>query len=210
MTRDETKNIIRFISDCYPTFRPNNISEMIDTWTLMLGDYSYLDIQKALKAYVLSETKGFAPSPGQLIDNLVMLKHENEMSALEAWSLVEDAVSNSIYHSEEEFAKLPHVAQRAIGNHHVLKEWATMETSTVQSVEQSHFIRAYNTELQREIQNNKLPQNMRRPAIQVKTAEVLEEKKEDPECADPEYVKGLMKGFMDESGEDIPDDRPPW
>ena len=206
MTRDETKNIIRFISDCYPTFHPNNISEMIDTWTLMLGDYSYLDMQKALKAYVLSETKGFAPSPGQLIDNLVMLKHENEMSALEAWALVEDAVSNSIYHSEEEFAKLPPVIQRAIGNHNVLREWATMETSTVQSVEQSHFIRAYNTELQREIQNSKLPLNMRRPEIPVKTVEVIEEKEEDPERADPEYVKELLNEFMDEDRRSSQDD----
>ena len=206
MTRDETKNIIRFISDCYPTFHPNNISEMIDTWTLMLGDYSYLDMQKALKAYVLSETKGFAPSPGQLIDNLVMLKHENEMSALEAWALVEDAVSNSIYHSEEEFTKLPPVIQRAIGNHNVLREWATMETSTVQSVEQSHFIRAYNTELQREIQNSKLPLNMKRPEIPVKVVEVIEEKEEDPERADPEYVKELLNEFMDEDRRSSQDD----
>jgi hypothetical protein len=65
------------------------------------------------------------------------------MSELKAWDMVRKAISNSGYHAEEEFDRLPEAIQIAVGNPANLREWAMMPTETVESVEQSHFIKAY-------------------------------------------------------------------
>lgn len=182
MDREETKNIIRVITDCYANFKPQNLSELITTWAMILSEYDYKEIQAALVAYTRSDTSGFAPTPGQLIDWSLKLRHDKsaEMSALEAWSLVYKAIGNSGYNSEEEFEKLPDPVKRAVGNPANLKEWALMDIETVQSVEQSHFIRAYNTELQRMREDLKLPEGMRRPPLEMKPVKRIEDKTEPP------------------------------
>lgn len=67
MTREETVKIIRIICDCYPNYKPNNLSETVDVWNMMLENYSYEQVSVALKAYINSDISGFAPSIGQLI-----------------------------------------------------------------------------------------------------------------------------------------------
>ena len=67
MTREETVKIIRIMCDCYQNYKPNDLSETVDVWTMMLEEYPYEQIAVSLKAYVLSDTSGFAPSIGQLI-----------------------------------------------------------------------------------------------------------------------------------------------
>ena len=56
--------------DSYPNYKPNDISETVDVWQMMLEEYSYQQISQALKEYILTEKTGFAPSIGQLA-NLV-------------------------------------------------------------------------------------------------------------------------------------------
>ena len=70
MTREETVKIIRIMVDSYPNYKPNDISETVDVWQMMLEEYSYQQISQALKEYILTEKTGFAPSIGQLA-NLV-------------------------------------------------------------------------------------------------------------------------------------------
>lgn len=49
MTRDETVKIIRIMCDCYPNYKPSNLSETVDVWNMMLEEYSYSQISMALK-----------------------------------------------------------------------------------------------------------------------------------------------------------------
>ena len=37
MTREETVKIIRIMVDSYPNYKPNDISETVDVWQMMLG-----------------------------------------------------------------------------------------------------------------------------------------------------------------------------
>ena len=53
MTREETVKIIRIMVDSYPNYKPNNISETVDVWNMMLSEYTYEQISVALKAYIL-------------------------------------------------------------------------------------------------------------------------------------------------------------
>lgn len=66
MTREETVKIIRIICDCYPNYKSSNLSETVDVWQMMLDEYSYNQVSIALKAYVTSDTSGFAPSVGEI------------------------------------------------------------------------------------------------------------------------------------------------
>ena len=83
------------------------------------------------------------------------------MSELQAWALVQRALRNSGYNSEEEFAKLPEACQRAVGTAANLKEWALMDSDQVATIEQSHFIRNYRASVQRMKEEARLPENVR-------------------------------------------------
>lgn len=61
----------------YPNYKPNDISETVDVWQMILKEYSYQEVSVALKEYILTEKTGFAPSIGQLI-NLVKEQKERK------------------------------------------------------------------------------------------------------------------------------------
>ena len=159
MTRDEVKEIIMIMTYTYPNYKPADITATVDTWTAILSSYQFEHIRAALHSYILSDTKGFAPTPGQLIDKIPIKSFD--MTEMEAWGMVNKALSNSSYHAKEEFDKLPLVVQKTLGRFEVLQEWAGMDIDTVQSVIQSNFIRNYRTVLQREKERNKLPTRLR-------------------------------------------------
>ena len=166
MTKEETSKIIFILMSSYPVVFKNVSAEktatMIQSWNAILSDYSYEDVEQGVYVFISANTTGFPPDPGQIIDKIKMLHpKEPEMEALEAWVLVEKAVSNSAYNSVEEFLKLPPLIQKAVGRPEVLKEWALMDTDAFQTVEQSHFIRTYDVVKKREKEYERIPSRMR-------------------------------------------------
>lgn len=159
MDRDETKKIIRIIADSYPNYKPSDISETIDVWSMMLEEYPYNQIAMALKAYILTDTSGFAPSIGQLVNKLTSA--EPQLNEMEAWSLVSKAIRNGYYGAEEEFAKLPEVVQKAVGNPANLRAWSHTDESSIENVVQSNFLRTYRAVVKRESESAKLPDILR-------------------------------------------------
>lgn len=143
MTREETVKIIRIMCDSYPNYKPNNISETVDVWCMMLEDYNYNQISVALKAYVTSDTSGFAPSIGELIAKIQMISQPQELNEMEAWSLVSKALRNGTYGAVEEFSRLPPTVQEAVGNPDNLRNWATSDYKAIETVIQSNFIKTY-------------------------------------------------------------------
>ena len=75
-----------------------------------------------------------------------------------AWQMVLKAMRNSIYHSEEEFAKLPPLVQKAVVSPAQLREWAMAEDidGTWMNVTQSNFMRTYRAEMTRNREMKKL------------------------------------------------------
>ena len=161
MTREETVKIIRIMVDSYPNYKPNNISETVDVWNMMLSDYEYNLVAMSLKAYILSDTSGFAPSIGQLVAKMQTITKPQELSEMEAWSLVSKAIRNSCYNSVEEFANLPPLVQRAVGTPDNLRNWAVSDYQTIESVIQSNFLRTYRTVVKRENEINCMPNEIK-------------------------------------------------
>lgn len=180
MTREETVKIIRIMVDSYPNYKPNNISETVDVWQMMLSDYDYNLVAMALKAYILSDTSGFAPSIGQLVAKIQTLTKPQELSEMEAWSLVRKAIGNGNYGSVEEFEKLPPTIQKAVGSADMIKRWAMSDSNEVSTVIQSNFLRSYRTAVKRDEEYAKMPEDVKKlissiPDVHIENKETIAE-----------------------------------
>lgn len=151
MNSEETSRVLAIIQATFPTWKVSDSDRevTIKAWHTVLADYPYEQIVYALKAYIKTDTKGFAPSPGQLINMLV--SHASASAALNegvAWAMVHNAIRNGTYHSKEEYEKLPEDIQNAIGCHDQIRSWA-MDTEFNAGVVESNFKRAYRQVLER-------------------------------------------------------------
>lgn len=149
MDREETKKILAVIDNVYPNWHPKDPALITNIWTTIFREYRYEDVGEALRRYMVSDRNGFAPVPGQLIDILCAQIDATDQNELSAWSMVRKAVSNSGYHSAEEFQKLPETVRRAVGSPENLKEWSQMDIEAVETVIQASFLRSYRAALAR-------------------------------------------------------------
>jgi hypothetical protein len=162
VTVNEARKIIAVMMVSYPNFKPIDTEIMATTWADMLSDYSYEQINVALKAYIRTDTSGFAPSIGQLIGKLQTISNANtELNEMEAWALVSQALKNGYYGAEEEFAKLPEVVQKAVGTPANLRAWAHTDEQSIENVVQSNFMRTYRTVVKREKEIKVMPSEVR-------------------------------------------------
>ena len=161
MTRKETVKIIRIMCDCYPNYKPNNLSETVDVWQMMLDEYSYNQVSIALKAYVTSDTSGFAPSVGEIAAKIQLVSQPQELDGMTAWGLVSKALRNGTYGAVEEFNKLPPLVRQAVGMPDNLKNWATADYQTIETVIQSNFLRTYETVVKRANEINRMPDDIK-------------------------------------------------
>ena len=161
MTRDETKKILMVMQASFPNYHPVDPAATLNTWELMLQEYTYEQISMALKAYILADTTGFAPSIGQLVEKVSVICAPNELNELEAWALVSKALRNGYHGAEQEFEKLPSLVQKAVGQPSQLRQWSQTDSESVENVIQSNFIRTYRAVLKREHDVFKMPSEIR-------------------------------------------------
>lgn len=184
MTRNETRDVLMVIQAAYPNFKVPDKTIAINTWDMFLEDYSYEQVILAVKSYILSNSTGFAPSIGQIIERLQMFdkKSDDELNELAAWALVRKAIGRSGYYADEEFEKLPINCQKAVGSPENLREWGLMPIDTVESVEQSHFLRSYRSVVERERDMHKF------------TSEIREQLQMD--CSEPKKIVAVEREQM--------------
>ena len=153
MTRPEAARVVLKISTMYANeyskIPADNLEMIVQMWADTCEGYTGEQIEAALQQYMANDTSGFAPKPGQLIQYLVAPEDSNDLTASEAWAMVVKAMSNAIYGAEEEWEKLPPMVQRAVGTSYVLREMAMMPVESM-GVEESHFRRAYLSQLESE------------------------------------------------------------
>ena len=178
MTREETWKLIIVLKSAYPKtyekFGEMEFENLCTAFHMCLEDYTYEQAALGLKAFMITDTKGFPPVAGQIIEQIQKMNPAAQtMGAMEAWALVYKAICNSTYNAESEFEKLPELCKKVIGNPSNLREMAGMDMDTVKSVEQSHFIRQYNSYAERERELAKLPQSIKERIGVNETASML-------------------------------------
>ena len=157
MTRDETIKLLMVIQSAYPNFKPPDKTVAVDTWYTMLKDMDYNVVQMGLRAYITTDTSGFAPSIGRLINTIYTIQNPQELNEMEAWALVSKALRNGYYGAVEEFDNLPPLVQKAVGTPDNLRNWSQTNTESVENVIQSNFMRSYRTVVKREEEIKKMP-----------------------------------------------------
>ena len=156
MTKEECRNILATVAMVYHNWHPGDLQATLDAWYFVMCDFDAKQILAAVRAYAMTNTSGFPPSPAQLITQL----RPQEDSALNAWSKVYKAICNSTYHSQEEFDKLPEDCQKAVGSPENLRQWAMTDADSI-TVLQANFIKTYNMTVERERLNSLLPENLK-------------------------------------------------
>ena len=167
MTREQTISILMIIQAAYPNYRAPDKTVTVNIWFEMLKDYTRDQVEAAVKAYIQSDTSGFAPSIGQVIDKLQLFRDSHDpadRNETAVWDMVYKAICNSIYHAEEEFDKFPEIVKKVIASPGQLREWGRMDIDTVNSVVASNFMRTYRAEYTRDREIRKLSPNLRRMA----------------------------------------------
>lgn len=214
MTRDETKKIIMVISASYPNFKPQDLRMTVDTWQMMLDEYSYTKVSMAVKAYIASDTSGFAPSIGQVIGLMNKIEKPEELNEMEAWALVSRAIRNGYYGAEKEYEKLPTLVQKAVGTPGQLRNWSQTDTESIENVVQSNFMRTYRTVVKSSQEIARMPESIRNliektgqkmlGAKETHTPETMIELKSESSKESvpmPEAVMQRFRKIMDETGE---------
>lgn len=147
MNQPETLKIMAVLQAAYPNFYKDKSDDELDgiisLWHKMFELDTYEIVSAAVMTFISTDTKGFPPVIGIIKDKIIRLTTPEQMTEMEAWQLVSRALENSNYNSLQEFEKLPFEIQYVIGSPSVLKEWSTIDTSTVQSVIQSNFMRSF-------------------------------------------------------------------
>lgn len=160
MTRDETIQLLMVIQAAYPNYKPPDKTVAVNTWLMMLQEYDNQTVMLAVKAYIATDTSGFAPSIGQVIDKIKSITTPKSMSEIEAWSLVRKAISDSGYNATARFNELPVTCQRAVGSPAQLRMWA-QDTEFNENVVSSNFMRCYRTEIARQREIDRMPSEIR-------------------------------------------------
>jgi hypothetical protein len=160
LTDKETRKIIAVLMVAYPNYKPINIDFTVSVWADMLSDYSYSEVDMAIKAYISTDTSGFAPAIGQVIDKIKSITTPRQMTDAEAWALVRKAISDSSYNAKDRFNELPVTCQRAVGSPAQLRMWA-LDASYNENVVSSNFMRCYRTEVTRQSELSRMPSEVR-------------------------------------------------
>ena len=129
----------------YPSYKPESMSFAIDLWCNMLKNYPFSIVSAALKNEISTNTTGFAPSIGKIIDEINKLKTKDKpiLNANEAWIKVKFALRDSYYNSTDTFNELPTEIQQALGDASTLKHWSMIDSNYIDTHIRLEFIKSY-------------------------------------------------------------------
>ena len=171
MNRKEAAQIISIMQANYPDSFKGKSDDMlvatINLWAKMFEADSANEVTAAVMAHMAADTNRFMPPVGVIKDRLLKLRQPDEMTEQEAWALVAEATKNGIWGAQEEFDKLPPVIQRIVGSPNQLRDWAMMDSDTVQSVVASNFQRSYKVRAASERELLAIPSDVRRVMTQI-------------------------------------------
>lgn len=155
MDRNEFSILVKAMKAVYSDPKFITDKDAFNVWYELLKDIPYEVCQAAIHKYM--STNRFPPTIADIRQISTEITAPVMMNEGEAWALVYKAVCNSAYNAKEEFEKLPKECQKAVGNPAILREWAGLDKSEVNTVIQSNFMRSYKVEVKRAQEYNLLP-----------------------------------------------------
>ena len=161
MTREQVGKLLMTIQAYYSNYNPPDKEITLNAWYEMFAEYPEELVLQALRACIATNTSGFAPDVGQIMSKIQTISQPQELDGMAAWGLVSKALRNGTYGAVEEFNKLPSLVRQAVGMPDNLKNWATADYQTIETVIQSNFLRTYETVVKRVNEINRMPDNIK-------------------------------------------------
>ncbi len=165
MNREQVIQILSTLKAAFPhSFQKmgrSDVEAMINLWLRQFANEDAKIMSAAVDSLIATRTVGYSPTVGEIKEQVHRLRVGEQPSEADAWALVERACRNGLYHSEEEFERLPPEVQRAVGSPEQLRAWAQMDSETVNSVVASNFRKNFVTAQLREKQDSMLPPGVR-------------------------------------------------
>lgn len=161
MTKEQVGKLLMTIQAYYHNYNPPDKKIAINAWYVMLAEYPEELVLQALRACIATNTSGFAPDVGQIMSKIQTISQPQELDGMAAWGLVSKALRNGTYGAVEEFNKLPPLVKQAVGMPDNLKNWATSDCQTIETVIQSNFLRTYETVVKRANEIKRMPDSIK-------------------------------------------------
>ena len=165
MNYNETRDILKVLKTNYPQsfkgWTKEQSYDFLNLWSEAFKDDPVQLVAGAVKAIIYGDVREFAPNIGQVKEKIYKLTHEADMTEIEAWQLVKNALRNSGYHAADEFEKLPVVVQRLVGSPRQLYEWSMMDSEKVDTVVASNFQRSYKVRAKHEREMLSIPADVK-------------------------------------------------
>jgi hypothetical protein len=165
MTVQEAGMVLAVLRAAYPSsYRDLTEADAYATaklWAEMFSDDSYAAVNAAVRAMIATRTVGYAPTIGEVKEKLYKITEGDKLSETEAWAMVAKACCNGYYGYQQEYNKLPPEVQKTVGKPEQLREWAQVDTDTLNTVIASNFQRSFRVIQAREKENAMLPPNIR-------------------------------------------------
>lgn len=167
MTLDETYIIMGMLQYAYPNYyrgmNKKDATATANLWHTMFADDAFDEVQAAVKVLLATKVEGYPPTIGAVKEKLTEYRKPQELTAQDAWVLVNKAVQSVDWFApEKQFNKLPEEVQRAVGSPPVLKEWGMLDASAFGTVVYSQFIKAFNVHKKREKEMAAIPADVKK------------------------------------------------
>lgn len=170
MTKEQMITIMEYFQIAYKGFyEDKDIRSVLSVWYDIFGEEDEKIVKIAARNYVKKNV--FPPTIAGLQEQIDMLKEQQTDVGM--WSMLQKAVSNSLYHADEEFKKLPPECQSFVGSPSALKDLAQTDVGTMNTVVKGQFLKRVNDiKEHREVQNG-LPVEVKKVIEENKMLDVL-------------------------------------
>lgn len=196
MNRIETIEIMAVLKAAYPRYYAGmgrkDAEGIIALWECMFADEPAQLVAAAVKSLIATDAKGFPPHIGAVKAAIARLRRpqELELGELEAWALVRRAIRGAYGEAwsrrlgedgpgktsaEENFGRLPPALQSLVGSPRQLAEWNRLDDEEIDTVLQSNFMRSFRAAAARALEDDALPHDVKRIALQFKQAPALQD-----------------------------------
>lgn len=142
----------------FPT-DPKQMTQVANLWSVMFKDDEPEEVLLAVKNCIA--TLSFPPRIAD-IKSRIAQSRTKQMTEMEAWSAIREAVRNSSSRTDanEAFVKLPPILQKCVGTPSQLRAWNGVSVDTFEGVIASNIQRSYRESAKYELTYYSLPKDM--------------------------------------------------
>lgn len=163
MKKSEMVQIITLLAGNYESIANKSQVQremMLNTWQECLGDLDYKLVLQAVKKTIISSP--YPPTIHEIRKNAIEIsKPTTQKTAIEAWDEALKMISGGLYMTDEQFNQYSPEVKNFFGSVNQVRQLAMVDMDTINTVTKGQFLKQYDVLIEREKQENLLPQPMK-------------------------------------------------